>query len=121
MMAKRKRKPKPELVEELEEQATGADDVEGDEDAMRAEDLARASEETGLPIVGRSGKRLRYSLSELQARKHEIEGLICRNCGCRHFRTVDTRKAPGMMVRRKRVCRHCGTAKLTYEKDAGSR
>ena len=48
----------------------------------------------------------------LQARS---QGLVCRQCGCRHFLTVYTRPRGDGIVRRKR-CRHCDKAITTREK-----
>lgn len=42
------------------------------------------------------------------------QGLVCRQCGCRHFLTVYTRPRGDGIVRRKR-CRHCGKAIMTRE------
>lgn len=42
-------------------------------------------------------------------------GLVCRQCGCRHFLTVYTRPRNDGIVRRKR-CRNCGAAVTTREK-----
>jgi len=42
-------------------------------------------------------------------------GLVCRDCGCRHFLTVYTRPRNDGIVRRKR-CRNCGRAVTTREK-----
>lgn len=42
-------------------------------------------------------------------------GLMCRQCGCRDFRTVDTAHV-GDHVRRVRVCRNCGERGKTAEK-----
>ena len=42
-------------------------------------------------------------------------GLVCRQCGCRHFLTVYTRPRGETIVRRKQ-CRHCGRHIATREK-----
>ena len=42
------------------------------------------------------------------------KGLVCRDCGCRHFHVVETRQARGMILRR-RECRHCGRRVTTRE------
>jgi transcriptional regulator NrdR family protein len=47
-------------------------------------------------------------------------GLVCRTCGCRHFRVLYTRRAWGGRLLRRRVCRHCGRRITTYEQPAGS-
>jgi len=44
-------------------------------------------------------------------------GLVCRQCGCRHFLTVYTRPRGETIVRRKR-CRNCGCHILTRERIA---
>ena len=43
-------------------------------------------------------------------------GLVCRNCGCRHFRVIYTRPAWGGRILRRRECRHCGRRITTWEK-----
>ncbi len=43
------------------------------------------------------------------------QGLVCRQCGCRHFLTVYTRPRGDTIMRRKR-CRNCGKAIMTREK-----
>ena len=43
------------------------------------------------------------------------EGLVCRDCGCRHFLTVYTRPRNEGIIHRKR-CRNCGKAVTTREK-----
>ena len=45
-------------------------------------------------------------------------GLVCRECGCRHFYVVSTR--PGIRdqtVVRRRECRHCGRRITTIEQE----
>jgi len=42
-------------------------------------------------------------------------GLVCRACGCRHFRVLYTRRAWGGRLLRRRTCRHCGRRITTYE------
>jgi transcriptional regulator NrdR family protein len=42
-------------------------------------------------------------------------GLVCRKCGCGHFRVVYTRPAGGRIMRKKE-CRHCGTRIVTFER-----
>jgi hypothetical protein len=44
-------------------------------------------------------------------------GLVCRECGCRHFLTVYTRPRGDSIIRRKR-CRNCGSPVLTCERIA---
>jgi len=43
-------------------------------------------------------------------------GLVCRQCGCRHFRVIYTRPAWGGRLVRRRECRHCGRRMTTWEK-----
>lgn len=45
-------------------------------------------------------------------------GLICPDCGCRHFETTHTIRQPNRIYRRKR-CRHCGRVVPSYEYLAG--
>jgi len=47
----------------------------------------------------------------------EDAGLTCRECGCRHFRVIYTRKASGDRIVRRRECRHCGRRITTVEKE----
>ena len=47
------------------------------------------------------------------------KGLVCRRCGCRHFRTVYTRRRAGGTILRRRECRHCGLRITTIEREAG--
>ena len=42
-------------------------------------------------------------------------GLVCRHCGCRHFRVIYTRPAWGGRILRRRECRHCGKRLTTWE------
>jgi transcriptional regulator NrdR family protein len=42
-------------------------------------------------------------------------GLICSRCGGRDFEVTDTDRLYSM-IRRYRVCRHCGKRLVTYEK-----
>ena len=46
-------------------------------------------------------------------------GLVCQQCGCRHFRTYNTFQSPNGYVRRRKICRHCGTFISTVEKEVG--
>jgi transcriptional regulator NrdR family protein len=54
-------------------------------------------------------------MAERTEREVESKGLICPQCGCRHFYVVYTRPRAGKIVRRKR-CRNCGRHVLTYER-----
>jgi len=47
------------------------------------------------------------------------KGLICRDCGCRHFEVVYTRPAPRGRIVRRRACRHCGRRVTTVEQMLG--
>ena len=55
----------------------------------------------------------RLRLSDLQGKGEQ--GLVCRQCGCRHFYTVYTRPKPGRILRLKE-CRHCGRRMVTRER-----
>jgi hypothetical protein len=44
------------------------------------------------------------------------KGLVCRQCGCRHFRVVYTRAAWGGRIARRRECRNCGKRVTTWER-----
>ena len=54
-------------------------------------------------------------LSQLQHR--DDGGMVCRACGCRHFRVLYTRPDPRGGLRRRRECRHCGRRITTWEKE----
>jgi len=47
------------------------------------------------------------------------KGLVCRHCGCRHFRVIYTRRALGGRLVRRRECRYCGKRMTTWEKASG--
>jgi len=44
------------------------------------------------------------------------KGLRCLKCGCRDLRVSHVRDAPGKGRWRRRVCRHCGAVRSTYER-----
>jgi len=48
------------------------------------------------------------------------KGLVCRHCGCRHFRVIYTRRAWGGRIMRRRECRYCGRRMTTYEQTTGA-
>ncbi|MCR4412466.1 MAG: hypothetical protein NUV77_08600 [Thermoguttaceae bacterium] len=43
-------------------------------------------------------------------------GLVCRQCGCRHFWVLYTRRIAGGRLIRRRECRHCGQRYTTTER-----
>ena len=43
-------------------------------------------------------------------------GLVCLDCGCRHFEVLYTRPARKGKIMRRRACRHCGRRVTTLEK-----
>jgi len=47
----------------------------------------------------------------------EQSGLVCRKCGCHNFRVDYTRPKPDAIMRR-RICRNCGAALITWERAA---
>ena len=55
----------------------------------------------------------RPRLSQMQAEAQG--GLVCRQCGCRHFEVVYTRAKPGC-IRRLRECRNCEHRMPTWER-----
>ncbi|MFW6125104.1 MAG: hypothetical protein ACOC46_03055 [Pirellulales bacterium] len=57
----------------------------------------------------------RVKLSEMQTQQQQETGLICRGCGCRHFRVLYTRSVAGSRIMRRRECRHCGRRITTHE------
>jgi transcriptional regulator NrdR family protein len=46
----------------------------------------------------------------------DSKGLECRQCGCRHFFVIYTRRAVGGRLLRRRECRNCGKRITTSEK-----
>lgn len=46
-------------------------------------------------------------------------GLVCPQCGCRHFEVLYTRRAHGGKLIRRRACRHCGRRITTSETRLG--
>ena len=42
-------------------------------------------------------------------------GIACPRCGCRELRTTHTRRVRAGMIRRYKVCRHCGRRITTHE------
>jgi len=58
-------------------------------------------------------------MTESRTKTKEDYGLVCRSCGCRHFRVVYTRPARGNRVLRRRECRHCGRRMTTWESVGG--
>ena len=48
-------------------------------------------------------------------------GIACRKCGCRDLRVYYTRPAGQSQIKRVKLCRHCGTRVVTYEREAFSR
>ena len=48
------------------------------------------------------------------------KGLVCRYCGCRHFRVIYTRRAYGGRIMRRRECRHCRKRTTTWEQSSQS-
>lgn len=49
----------------------------------------------------------------------DARGLVCRACGCRHFYTTHTEPLATGKIRRRKICRHCGHPKTTYEVEPG--
>jgi len=70
-------------------------------------------------------RRPMVSLSDLH--KHSgnaeradiVKGLVCKNCGCRDFRTHKTIPREGGYVSRRKICRHCGNRVTTSERIVG--
>lgn len=58
---------------------------------------------------------VRPTLQELAAAAHGAEGLQCPRCGSRDFRVIKT-GPKGTLVKRRRVCRHCGYRVTTHER-----
>ena len=46
-------------------------------------------------------------------------GLVCRACGCQHFRVVYLKRLLAGVVMRRRECRHCGKRIITREAAMG--
>lgn len=47
--------------------------------------------------------------------KREESGIVCPQCGCRHFNTTHTEPLRNGRIRRRKVCRHCGRKIVTFE------
>lgn len=62
-------------------------------------------------------RKPRMTLAEM-ANAGEPAGLVCRVCGCCDFLTKRVLHKVNGRIQRKRVCRHCGTAKITVEQEA---
>jgi len=60
--------------------------------------------------------RKRYSEPITPGVAPDAEGIVCRRCGCGHFRVLYTRPATRGGIRRRRECRHCGTRVTTIER-----
>lgn len=50
-----------------------------------------------------------------EMKTEDVQGLVCRRCGCRHLPVVYTRPRPGH-IQRVRSCRHCGKRTVTRER-----
>jgi hypothetical protein len=61
----------------------------------------------------------RPSLADYQVAARGPAGLVCPDCGCRHFFVVYTRQKEGHIERR-RECRHCGRRITTWEREIGT-
>ena len=48
----------------------------------------------------------------------EKRGLVCRQCGCQHFRVVYLKRLPNGVLMRRRECRYCGRRVSTREQMA---
>lgn len=47
--------------------------------------------------------------------KREDRGIICPQCGCRHFDTTHTEPLRDGRIRRRKECRQCGRRVVTFE------
>ena len=62
------------------------------------------------------GDRVRYRIGQGgMIEGKPATGLECPRCGCRDFRCTNTWRDEGR-IRRRKVCRHCGTPVTTYER-----
>lgn len=68
-------------------------------------------------VPGQTGEPL-PDPAQAEASKAQDRGLVCRKCGCRHFRVYYTRPMPDGSVFRRRVCmnRHCEHKMSTRER-----
>ncbi len=53
-------------------------------------------------------------MSDPKEEKQE-RGIVCPQCGCRHFYTTNTEPLRDGRIRRRKECRHCGRRIVTYE------
>jgi uncharacterized Zn finger protein len=61
-----------------------------------------------------SDEKQAIKMSEVCGDRDE-RGLMCKNCGCRDFRVLHTRRGPES-IQRERECRNCGKVVWTREK-----
>jgi len=54
--------------------------------------------------------------ADTPASEDDNKGLRCLKCGCRDLRVTHVRDAPAKGRWRRRVCRHCGAVRSTYER-----
>lgn len=52
--------------------------------------------------------RERPTMAELAAQSNGVAPWTCPVCGCRDWRTLDTKEAANGNITRTRYCRHCG-------------
>ncbi len=50
---------------------------------------------------------------------HEMRGIVCPSCGCKHFSVIYARPTREGHIRRRRECRNCGRRITTYEHSIG--
>jgi len=53
-----------------------------------------------------------------QVKSEDDRGLRCRECGCRHFYVIYTKRTYRNRILRRRECRNCGHRITTYERES---
>lgn len=51
--------------------------------------------------------------------RRDERGILCPQCGCRHFKTSHTEPLSDGRIRRRKCCRHCGRKVVTFESALG--
>jgi len=74
---------------------------------------------TDYLAVRSNATALRQTAQQSNSPQPLQHGLVCPQCGCRHFEVLYTRRAYGGKLIRRRACRHCGRRITTSETRLG--
>jgi transcriptional regulator NrdR family protein len=58
-------------------------------------------------------------MTQTRTKRDEV-GIVCPQCGCRHFYTTHTEPLRDGRIRRRKECRHCGRKLVTFESTTGA-